>query len=280
MHRTHSRALTSYALTTAVLFAAQIIIFMPLSPAHAITALSVSSLNYQFSVDGTLKEAGSMRESWSPYWWLSSGGYMILDNGVGMTQQGSAASTDTMRKLYASSNPLDTDNGTHPQNIFRLVSRSTWENVRVESSFKINKDNFSESPNRNQSNGLLHMVRYKDQYNLYYAGVRVDGKAIIKKKKNGVYTTLAEKQIFPGSYSIAGDVNLLPHGSWLFLRSETVTNTDGSVTVRFYVKKPGESGFTKVLEAKDTSPITGSGHVGIRTDFMDVEFDNFKATKL
>lgn len=271
----------SYALTSLVLLVAQLILFMPLSPAHAIAALSVSSLGYQFMVDGTLKEAGSMGESSSPYWWLSSGGYMILDNGVGMTQQGTAASTDIMRKIYASSNSLDTDNGAHPQNIFRLVSRSEWGNVRVESSYKINKDNFSTSPNRNQSNGLLHMVRYKDQYNLYYTGVRVDGKAIIKKKKNGTYTTLAEKQIFPGSYSIDSNVNLLLHGSWISLRTETVTNTDGSVTIRFYVKKPGESGFTKVLEAIDsTSPITGSGYVGLRTDFMDVEFDDFKATKI
>jgi len=262
-------------------FVASCILFTVPSSAAAITALSLSSLDYQFMVDGTLAEAGSMGESSSPYWWLSSGGYLVLDGGKGMTNQGSLPNGNEWRTAYNSSNSLDTDGGTHPQNIFRLVSRSTWDNVRTDASYKIVKDNFSSSPNRNQSNGLLQMLRYKDQYNLYYAGIRVDGKAVIKKKKNGTYTTLAEKQIFPGTYSISGNVNLLPHGSWVTLRTETVTNSDGSVSIRFYVKKPGETAFTKVLEAKDSSnPITGSGYVGVRTDFMDVEFDNFKAVKL
>jgi len=60
-----------------------------------------------------------------------------------------------------------------------------------------------------------------------------------------------------------------------------VTNGDGSVTIRLFVQNPGESGYTKVLEARDTSsPITGAGYMGLRTDFMDVEFDNMKATRL
>jgi hypothetical protein len=264
------------------LTAAALLIFIPLSSAHAITAVQfASSMNYQFMVDGTLQETGSMGETTSPYWWLSSGGKLLLKNGVGSTVQGSLASNDKWRTLYNASNPTDTDNGYHPQNIFRLVSRSMWDNARVDADYRINKDNFSSSPNRNQSNGLLQMLRYKDQHNLYYVGIRVDGKAIIKKKKNGSYTTLAEKQVIPGTYSIGSNVNLLPHGSWITLRGETVTNSDGSVTVRLYMKKAGESSFTKLLEAKDSSnPITGSGYVGIRTDFMDVEFDNIKATKI
>ncbi|HWO07542.1 MAG TPA: hypothetical protein VNM40_03070 [Candidatus Paceibacterota bacterium] len=248
---------------------------------HAIAALKLSSLDYQFKVDGTLRETGSMNESSSPYWWLNSGGALILDNGIGMTYQGTVPTIDRWRGLYANNNPTDTDNGTHPQNLFRLVSRSTWENVRAEASYKITRDNFSSSPNRNASNGLLLMSRYKDGNTLYYAGVRVDGTAVIKKKHNGTYTTLAQKKLYAGSYSDGGTTNLLPHGSWLSLRSETVTNGDGSVTVRLYVKNPGESSFSKVLEARDSSnPITGSGHIGIRTDFMDVQFDNVKATKI
>lgn len=249
----------------------------------AIAARPVSSpFNYDFHVDGTLIEAGDMNSTWSPYWWLSSGGYFRLKNGVGLTQQGSLPYLDSWRLLYASSNPTDTDNGYHPQNIFRLVSRSEWNNVRVESQFKINRDNFSTSPNRNASNGLLHMLRYRDSGDtLYYVGIRVDGYAVIKKKYKGAYTTLATKKIYSGTYAVANAVNLLPHGDWISMKSEAVTNSDGSVTVRQYVKNPGESAYTKVLEAKDSSsPITSSGYIGIRTDFMDVEFDNFRAEKM
>lgn len=264
-----------------LLFAALIFSFIFPSPAVAIAALPVSSLNYQFSVDGTLVEEGAMNESSSPYWWVSSGAYLTLQDGTGRTVHGSLPPSNPWRLLYSANNPLDTDNGYHPQNIFRLVSRSKWSNVRVESSFKIDGDHFSASSNRNQSNGLLHMLRYKDQHTLYYTGIRVDGTAVIKKKKNGVYTTLAQKHIFPGTYSIAGNVNLLPHGAWVHLRSEVLTNTNGSVTIRLYIKKPGESGFTKIFDIIDSSsPITGEGYVGLRTDFMDVEFDNFKAEKI
>lgn len=251
--------------------------------ADAISALNISgNLHYQFTVDGYLSETGSMNESSSPYWWLNSGGYMTLNGDRGMTAQGTVPTINSWRTTYASANSLDTDNGTHPQNLFRLVSRSTWNNVRLEGRFKINRDNFSSSPNRNASNGLLLMSRYQDAGDtLYYAGIRVDGTAVIKKKYKGTYTTLAQKEIFSGSYIDGGKVNLLPHDAWISLKSETVTNSDGSVSVRLYVKKPGESGFTKILDAKDSSsPIKNTGYAGIRTDFMDVEFDDFKATRI
>ena len=272
----------SHPFALLVLCTSLLIIFTPISPVKAITAASVpSSYFYSFNAAGTLIEAGSDSTSRSGYWWLSSGGKMPIQNSVGKTVQGSLPTTDPWRVLYNKNNPLDTDNGYHPQNIFRLVSRSQWDDVRIEAKYKINRDNFSASPNRNASNGLLLMSRYKDQNSLYYAGVRVDGKAIIKKKKDGAYTTLAEKTVFPGSYSIEGNVNLIPHNTWLSLRSDTITNTDGSVTVRLYMRKAGEIAFTKILEAKDNSnPITGAGYAGIRTDFMDVEFDSFQAIDL
>lgn len=271
-----------HQLALLVLCVSLLVIFTPISSVSAVAAKLVpSSYFYSFNADGDLIEASSASESRSGYWWLSSGGKMPIAHSLGKTVQGSLASNDPWRTLYSKNNPLDTDNGYHPQNIFRLVSRNQWNNVRLEAKYLINRDNFSASPNRNQSNGLLLMSRYKDQYSLYYAGVRVDGKAIIKKKKDGVYTTLAEKTVFPGSYSIDGKVNLIPHGTWLSLRSDTITNADASVTVRLYMKKSGETAFTKILEAKDASnPITGAGFAGIRTDFMDVEFDSFQAIAL
>lgn len=267
-------------LTGACVGTALVLIIIAPNTSHAIAALSLSSLwNYSYSVDGTLKETGSMNETSSPYWWLNSGGYMTLKNGRGMTAQGTVPTSNVWRQAYNASNSLDTDGGTHPQNLFRLVSRSQWNNVAVESQYKIIRDNFSSSPNRNASNGLLLMSRYRDDgQTLYYAGIRVDGTAVIKKKYNGTYTTLAQKKIFNGAYVDGDTVNLIPHNSWITLRSETDTNSDGSVTVRLLMKKVGETSFTKLLEAKDaSSPITGAGYTGIRTDFMDVEFDNFKA---
>jgi hypothetical protein len=247
---------------------------------------SVGSLfNYYFSVPGTLHETGSMQESTSPYWWVNSGGYLKLSDGVGATAQGDAALTDTWRLRYASSNPVDTDNGLHPQNLFRFLTRSQWDNVGQESQFYIVRDNFSSSPNRNASNGLLLMSRYMDAgKTLYYAGVRVDGKAVIKKKYKGAYYTMAMKKVFPGTYEGSRDTkNLIPHDEWISLRTETKTSASGGVTVSLYLKRANETSWTKILEASDTGqygstpPITGKGYGGIRTDFMDVKFDNFKA---
>ncbi|HWP61398.1 MAG TPA: hypothetical protein VN495_02245, partial [Candidatus Paceibacterota bacterium] len=115
------------------------------------------SLIYSFNSPGILQEAGSMQQSTSPYWWLNSGGEFIITNGVGETMQGVAPLLNKWRVAYALSNPVDTDNGTHPQNLFRLVSKGQWENLSAEAHFYIVADNLSSSSNRNQSNGLLLM---------------------------------------------------------------------------------------------------------------------------
>jgi hypothetical protein len=197
---------------------------------------------------------------------------------------GDAPLLDHWRIAYSLNNPIDTDGGKHPQNLFRLVSRSSWKNVRVDAKFKILKDNWSESSNRNASNGLLLMNRY-DRYvngdNLYYAGLRVDGHAVIKKKYKGTYYTMATKREFAGTYATGENINILPHGQWITIRSETVTNGDDSVSVRLYMQRQ-DGTWKKLLEARDTgqyggAPITSSGYFGIRTDFMDVAFDSIRA---
>jgi hypothetical protein len=131
------------------------------------------------------------------------------------------------------------------------------------------------------------MTSYKDLgQTLYYIGVRVDGNAIIKKKYKGAYYTLATKKVFDGTYVSGGTANLIPHGSWILLGADTVTNANGSVTIRMWLKKPGQTASVKILEVTDsgqfggTSPITGACNVGVRTDFMDVSFDNFRAQKI
>ncbi len=251
------------------------------------TAMTTSPFVYSFNTSGILNETGSLLESSSPYWWINSGGQLIMDGGIGATMQGTAPLLNPWRVAYAAANPVDTDNGTHPQNLFRLITKSQWDTVRAESSFYIVRDNFSSSPNRNESNGLLLFNRYKDSQTLYYTGVRVDGTAVIKKKYRGTYYTMAQKPVFAGTYNAPKDTkNLLPHQTWFALRSETRTNTDGNVTLALFMRYIGSNTWTKLLEATDsgqyggTIPITGSGSAGIRTDFMDVRIDSFRLENL
>ncbi|MBI3623278.1 hypothetical protein HY212_04345 [Candidatus Pacearchaeota archaeon] len=255
-----------------------IFILFSLTYVQASTAAIVSSpWIYSFSTNGTLYEAGSMSESSSPYFWLNSGAKLIMANGRGMTIQGDLPINDYWRKLYSSSNPIDTDNGYHPQNIFRLITRSQWQNFNQSAYFQIKKDQLSLSPNRAEHNGLLLMSRYKSGGDtLYYAGLRVDGYAVIKKKLNGVYMTLAYVKVFPGTYSRLTNPNLLPKNTWLGLKSEIKNNPDNSVSIKLYLDKNWNNSWVLIAEATDkNNPITSQGYAGIRTDFMDVVFDNY-----
>ncbi len=239
---------------------------------------------YNFNTDGNLQEASSLLTSSSKYWWVNSGGYMKIENGKGSTIKDSLKSIDPWRVVYSLSNPKDTDSGYHPQNIFRLISEKKWLNARHEVYFVARKDNLSTSSNRNQSNGLLLFNRYKDSDNLYYTGVRVDGSAIIKKKKNGIYYTLAEIQgIYPGNYDKNSSPNLIPKNKWVGLRSETMNIAGGAVEIRLYVDKEWKGEWELVAKTIDDgkkyggSAFTSEGYTGIRTDFMDVEFENFRS---
>lgn len=245
-----------------------------------------SPFDYTFKVSGVLEETGSSADSSSPYWWLNSGGYLTLKNGVGKTIRGKLSSLSPWRLIYSRNNPQDTDNGYRPQNIFRLVSRSKWKDIRQQAYFRIVADNLSDSPNRNASNGLLLFNRYYDGDNLYYTGIRVDGAAVIKKKIHGSYYTMAYKKIFGGSYNHSTNPNLLPHGSWVGLRSTVENAASGGTMIKVYVDKTGNGTWSLALEAYDDGKsyggpaLTNSGYVGIRTDFMDVEFDDYRIVNL
>ncbi len=244
-----------------------------------------AKLNETFDSVGTLVEAGHMSDSSSPYWWLSSGAYLHRRDKLGSTIQGSLPSNDFWRRYYASTNPVDTDNGYRPQNLFRLVTRSQWRNFRQQVYFRIRRDNLSASPNRNASNGVLLMNRYLDQNNLYYTGLRVDGAAVIKKKYRGAYYTMAYSKVFPGVYNRTSAPNLLPKNEWLGLRTETRNNPDGTVRIALYVD-PGPGGWVLIFDILDNGlafggpAIATAGYGGIRTDFMDVELENYWAVTL
>lgn len=250
------------------------------------TAPVVSPFLYTFNARGILQEAPRMAESTSSYWWLNSGGELHTGAGVGNTMQGEAPLLNRWRIAYALSNSVDTDGGAHPQNIFRLVSRSSWEDVSIELPFRIAKHNFSDSPNRNASNGVLLMGRYVDGDNLYYAGIRDDGYAIIKKKIGGTYHTLAAVQLFgtPGKYDRETTPSLLPTGSWMRIKMTIQNAWDGSVLIRLYLDRKNDGTYVSVLSARDRgisgSPLRESSHVGIRTDFKDVEFGSIRIEKI
>jgi hypothetical protein len=248
--------------------------------------LSNSPFLYTFNEAGTVEEAGSMAETRSPYWWVDSGGLLSVAGGEGSTVQGALAATSTWRQRYAAANPTDTDNGLHPQNIFRLVSRGNWKDLREEMYFKITADNMSASPNRNESNGLLLFARYADSNNLYYAGVRVDGTAVIKKKQAGAYTTLVQVPIIQGKgkYDPVRNPNLLPKNTWVGLRLEVRDTAPGTVSLELYTDV-GETGkWTLAASATDDGtkgpPLEAEAHAGVRTDFMDVRFRNYRVERL
>jgi hypothetical protein len=266
----------------------------PLGTAHffnreaATLAIVVPSLlRYTFNVPGVLEEASTMDESSSPYFWLNSGGRLMLKDGFGETLQGDLPLLSRWRIAYNISNAADTDGGAHPQNLFRLITRSRWQNERAEAYFLITKDNLSASQNRNESNGLLLFSRYLDSNDLYYAGVRVDGFAVVKKKIGGVYYTLGLAQVFKGAaYARATNASLLPKNTWIGLRVETLNNPDGSASIRLFMDKDRSGTWQLVLENIDDGKryggkaITADGYAGIRTDFMDVQFQNYTLQKI
>ncbi len=234
-----------------------------------------------FNVNIVIEESGSMSESLSPYWWVNSGAYLISKDGLGMTVQGELPSEDRWRLEYASSNPEDTDNGYHPQNIFRLVTRTKWQNLRQETYFRITKDQLSSSINRQGYNALLFFNRYKDGNNLYYTGIRTDGAAVIKKKIGGTYYTMAYKKIFSGTYNRDTNPSLLPKNTWIGLRSEVVNNADSTLSIKLYMDNGRTGNWQLILEVADDGKsyggaiISSSEYAGIRTDFMDVQFDDY-----
>jgi len=238
-----------------------------------------SGQSYGLSQNVTIQEAGSMSGSSNTNWWLSSGAYFYAQNGIGKTISGNLPSSDKWYQAFAQSNPLDTDGGAHPQNIFRLVTKSSAQNISQQISFKIDRYNMSSSPNRNSSNGVLFFNRYKDQNNVYYTGIRVDGTSIIKKKVGGVYTTLDQEKVLAGTYSSMNP--LIPTGSWMGLKSIVTDNADGSVSIKVYLDKANNGNWLLIASATDKSnPLKGSGFGGIRTDFADVQFTNYQFTPI
>ena len=255
-------------------------IFVPSLYLKAVTASQVSlPWNYTFSSNGILNESSSSGLSGSPYWWLSSGGQLIVNTGTGQSLQGDLNSSNRWYTTYANSQPIGSDNGKHPQNMFSLLMRTPHQNIDQSISFKINRDNLINSVNRNPWNGVMLVSRWQNNDNFYYAGIRSDGHAIIKKKLNGIYTTLAEKTLFSGTFNSTSNPSLLPKNTWLRLRSSTYTDSSGNTKIQLYVDRNSSGTWELVLESTDLNQnsIKLSGLSGIRSDFADIVFDNYSA---
>ncbi len=226
-----------------------------------------------------LEEAGKMKKSKNPDWWLSSGGIMSLSNNMFATNIGRLPDNYYWRRIYSITNPQDTDNGYHSQNIFRLVTRKKWKDYSQSVYFYIDTINPSKSKNRNGSNGILFFNRYKDENNLYYAGIRVDGNVVIKKKVRGKYYTLAEKTLYSDKkYDRNKNYNLIPTHQWIGIKSEVRNISKDAVSIKLYIYNEQNEEWELVLDAEDDakkSRLAKEGYAGIRTDFMDAYFKNY-----
>jgi hypothetical protein len=255
------------------------------TPTTSTPAPDPSSFSDSFSTTATIVETNSASLSSSQRWWVNSGAYLYTGNANAKTVSGALPASDSWFKEYAATNPEDTDGGVHPQNIFRLVQKGLWQNFSQEVYYTISAINQSASTNRNASNGLFLFNRYQNGDNLYYVGLRVDGNAVIKKKYNGTYYTMASTKVFPGTYNRDTSANLLPLNTPIGIRS-VVTNTTAGVTIKMYTDV-GNTGVWKLtLETTDAPGMYGSavidteGFAGIRTDFLDAAFTNYKITAI
>lgn len=236
--------------------------------------------SYDFRTNGTLDEAKGSASSWSPYWWVASGARLVISNGIGQTLAGDLPASDKWNQYYAKANPTATDIGKHPQNIFQMFLREKALNPSEQIYIKETSDNLSNSANRKAWNGVSLLLRYIDDNNYYYAGIRADGGVVIKKKVDGAYQTLAYKKVLSGTYNSATAPNLIPKGVWIGLRAVISGDASDNPKISLYMDQGKTGTWQLVAEAVDDlnkygKTITSSGLVGIQSDFADVQFDDF-----
>jgi hypothetical protein len=274
-------------LTCAAIFAATVYGIMRPFKFSIDSNLSKFSLDIFSTHPVILEEAENYDASLSDSYWLNSGArtYIYGTSSI-QTIFGDLEKGSKWQLAYMASNPVDTENGFHPQNLFRLFTKDAYGDGTYQTYFKITKTILSQSPNRNESNGVLIMLHAKDNDNLYYAGLRVDGTAVIKKKIAGQYMTLGEVPVFAfAKYSKDSNPNLLPVNAWLGVQVKIKNLPHDQEDIALSIDI-GDSGvWVPVIHTIDipqngmpTLPLPA--HAGLRTDFMEVEMKDFMVTSL
>ena len=246
-----------------------------------------SSRDIFFSTPTLLEEAGGYESSLNNLYWLNSGALAYVYGSTSIrTLTGDLEKGSKWQRAYMVSNPIDTENGYHPQNLFRLFTKAVFSDAVYQTYFKITKIVLSQSPNRNESNGVLIMFHAKDNANLYYAGLRVDGTAVIKKKTTGDYMTLGEVPVFAfAKYDKNSNPNLLPLDVWLGVqvKIKELPLKQEDITLSIDI---GNSGmWVPMIHVIDTfqnnvPTLFEPSHAGLRTDFMEVQMKDFTITSI
>ena len=246
----------------------------------ALASAQTNSTYYTFNSPGTLYEASAANKSSSPYFWLKSGAELSIANGIGNTIQGALTTNDQWRKIYASSNLSSaTDNGTQPQNVFLLLTKAAYKNTSAQIYVRRTADNMTNPVNRHPYSGESILARYQNDETFYYAGIRDDGAVVIKKKLNGVYQTLSQRQLLSGTYNVSSNPDLIPKNTWIGLRF-TVQDTSAGPQLTLFTDIGKTGTWSQALSvvddpAKFGSSIPNAGIVGIESDYADAQFDNF-----
>lgn len=238
---------------------------------------------YTFNNAGTLTETPSLAESSSPYLWLKSGALLPISGTTGTSLQGSLPTTSTWRTIYAKRDSGASDNGAHPQNLFRLMTKGTVANPAAQVYVNRVRDNLANTANRHGYNAESLITRYQDENNFYFASIRADGYAVIKKKTGGVYQTLVAKKIFSGTWSATTNPDLIPLNNWIGMKFSVVPNASGNPVLSLYTDVGKTGLWTPALSVTDDplkfgSPITAPGLVGIQSDYADIALDDFRIT--
>lgn len=228
----------------------------------------------------TLEEAPSGSESMDQCFWVDSGALFFVKNKIGSTIVGEIDKESRWKSLYKLSAGEYTDKGTHPQNIFRLINKKNVQDVREELLAYIENYHLSTSSNRDKSNGIFLLARYHDSQNLYLGGIRVDGNAVIKKKSNGVYQTLGIVSYDNRhAYDRTSNPNILPVHTWIGIAVEVKNQKDHSTLIDLDLSFDQGTTWNRVLSVVDRVPepqLYNAAATGIRSDFMDLYFKNYK----
>lgn len=235
-----------------------------------------------FYINKNYEEVSEEERDFSDRWWINSWGSFYVKDGVWKSIQWKVKEWTKWQIKYKEHNWwLDTDWWFYPQNLFRLISNKKFWNFNQYAYFKINRYMLSNSKNRYESNWFLLFNRYKDSDNLYYAWIRVDGAAVIKKKLKWEYYTLASHKVYNWSYDRNENPNLIPINKWIWVKTEIKDLGSDKVSIELYVDTKNNWKWTLALRVIDDGKSTwwniikGEWYTWVRTDFMDFEIDKY-----